>query len=251
MGSTPLAAATPWTAGARWAASVVAAVHMAIVGHHVFGNRSAWAASGAPPSRNPPPPFVHLPFARAAEKYLEVLRVDKNGRFPGIFAGGAEARLEIRGPDGTVRARLPDPEAWWPVRQRQQALATALLTDVPVQPWAAGERSFPAGAIPTRQVWRIEADGQPAKLLSLPEQELSRDPGRRDLGPSPWQQAVARSYARRLGGADAEVRRIWSTQIPLSTLMAPAAKPDAAAAELGAAVAEHAADYGKAANDQP
>ena len=241
----------PWPAPARWGAGVAAALHLSAVAVHLFGNRSGpWVVPAGAAVRYPPPAFVPASVFHGANAYLETLRLDETGRFPSLYAAGAAARVEAFGPDGETRGGFPEPGAWWPVRRRQEALAVALLTDVAALPDAAGERSYLPGRIPERLVWRADREGLPVGLVTVPEHELARDPGRRDLGPTPWQLAVAQSYAMKLGGLNASLRRSWTNPVPLSMLFAaPAATPDAARAELAPLLAERSSDYGKAAAD--
>lgn len=236
----------PWPSSVCRVASALAILHLVALGLHVFGNRSGpWAVAGNFPVRQPSPPFVHLPVARAAAEYLGALRLDETGRFPALFASGAVARLEALDPSGGVVATLPDPAAWAPVRQRQQVLANALLTDVAALPDSGGERSYLEGQLPLRPVWRIDGAGTTLKLFRVPDHELARDPNRREQGPTDWQIAVARSYAARMGGPDATLRRCWTLPLPLVVAMSPAAaNAEIARSELADTLAERRSEYG-------
>jgi hypothetical protein len=244
---TATAAPRPWPAPVRWAALALAAWHVGAVFVNVGAARSGPLVASGTPQRLPPPPWAPAWLVRAAHQYLAALRLDETGRFPGIYAPGAAGRFEILAPDGAVVAAWPDPRAWWPVRHWQQAFATGLLTDVPAEPDAAGERSYAPGQQHTRLVWRAPAPDRPATLVEIAEHELPRDPQRREQGPTAWQQAVAAAAARRLGGEGAVLRRY---ALPLSApallFAPPAASFDDARAELAPVLAEPAAEYRRA-----
>jgi hypothetical protein len=173
---------------------------------------------------------LHAKYLRLAHSYRFVTNRPAD-------APAVAVEIRLRDQNGVVvrTLRLPDPDANFWVRHRQQQLASSLAPDLSVQTPGQEILAAPGGKVPSSAVWMHV--NEPLGVLSPPpssgdqsELQLRQAPQhlipryRPVMGPSDWAQVLARSFVRRVRRehdvASVEVVRRTRESIPPETLFA-------------------------------
>jgi hypothetical protein len=188
----------------RWlvlAGSATIAFHLLAVLVRVLSATSGpWPAGmGAEPYM--PPQFAFTMNEELAGPYLRPLRLTHDFHFPSNRPASYGVHCEIVLKDAAGRelkkAMLPDPEANWWTRYRQELLVSALAADMPI-PALGSEMLVETGQKqPTIELWQPSAQNpRHLHLRSVLRNEVERN--QMFLMPSPRAKALAHSYVRHL-----------------------------------------------------
>jgi hypothetical protein len=216
--------APPNSLPSRWLVLVGSAVivfHLLAVGFHVLAAMSGPWPSMMGPEPYAPPQFAHSAKAEIGEPYLRALRLTDDFHFPSNRPARYGVYCEVLLKDSVgaeiARARLPDPEANWWTRHRQELLVSALAVDAPVASPGSEVIAAPGQKVPELEMWEPAPDNpRHLRLRSVPMHLVPRE--RMVVAPTPRAKALAQSYARHLcrvyGAASAEVVRYSKDPIP-------------------------------------
>jgi hypothetical protein len=155
------------------------------------------------------PRFIPPSVVASAARYLSALHLEDNFHYPSNRPATVEVWFEAvlydKAGKEIGRRKYPQDGAWAPLRQRESMLAFALASDRP-RLKEGTDIIQPAGEDPKKiPLWRSPNPDAKAEIVWVAEQELSRNPAAPDEGPTEWELAVARSFAKylcRATGAD-------------------------------------------------
>jgi hypothetical protein len=213
MNPSPRTGNRPLPTWAIQGGSCLIVAHFLAIGTLVLAAPSGpWPTNfGSSPA--PGPSFATAINEATSRYYLRPLHMANDYHFvtnvPTMPAVFFEVRLKDETGKVVKTVKLPDANANFHVRHRQQLLAQALGTDLAVQP-PQGERVLPPGqSFATFQIWEGNPGDPVLRLVKKSEIELPRD---RPLSrPSDWSLILAQAYARYLcrqhGAASAEIIR--------------------------------------------